>query len=266
MIGVFDSGFGGLTVLKSFLERIPNYNYVYLGDNARVPYGGKSEEVVYQYTKDAVDFLFEQGCELIILACNTASALALHKLQQEYLPKKYPNRKILGVVRPIAESIASDDSLGRVAIIGTRATVNSGVYSKEILKLNKNKKIFAQSAALLVPLIEEDYQKEEVLDIVLRDYLQFVEDNKTDRLVLACTHYPLLIEKIRKIIPKTCKFENPGEIIAKSLEDYLEKHSELKFRGKRDLTFYTTDSIDKFKKLGKRFLGQEIRSIKKINL
>ncbi len=266
MIGVFDSGFGGLTVLKSFLKHCPNYDYVYLGDNARVPYGGRSEEVVYEYTRDAVDFLFEQGCELIILACNTASALALRKLQQEYLPKKYPGKKILGVVRPIAEDIASKEDLKKIAVIGTNATVNSGVYSKEILKINQNKQVFAQSAALLVPLIEEDYKKEEVLDIVLRDYLQFVADNKADRLVLACTHYPLLLDRIRKIIPKTCKLENPGKIIAKSLESYLERHSELKFSNNKGLTFYTTDSVSKFKELGEKFLGQKIENIKKINL
>ncbi len=268
MIGVFDSGFGGLTVLRSFLEKCPQYNYIYLGDNARVPYGNKSKEIVYEYTREAVDFLFAQGCELIILACNTASALALRKLQREYLPKKFSGKKILGVVRPIAEAVAQKNNVNKVGVIGTKATIDSLVYNQEIGNVNVGKKVIAQSAPLLVPLIEEGYGKKQVLDIILKDYLQFLYDNNVDELILACTHYPLLINYIRDLIPNTCVLQNPGEIIAESLCNYLSRHREIKPNNnkKNSLVFYTTDSVEKFKELGEKFLGRKIKNINKINL
>ena len=159
MIGVFDSGLGGLTVLKSFLRVLPDYNYIYLGDSARAPYGGRSQDTIYGYTKEAVDFLFAHGCELIIIACNSASAQALRKIQQEHLPKKYPGKNALGVIRPLVEEVARDKNINRVGVIGTRATIESCAYKTELKKLNSDLEIFQTSAPLLVPLIEEGWSK-----------------------------------------------------------------------------------------------------------
>ncbi len=266
MIGVFDSGFGGLTVLKSFLKYCPEYNYIYLGDNARVPYGGKSRELIYEYSKQALDFLFKNDCQLVIFACNTASALALRKIQQEYLPEKYPDKKVLGVVRPIAENVASNKELERVGVIGTKATINSKVYSREINNLNKDIKVFEQSSPLLVPIIEDSNIPEEALDIILKQYLQFVTDEKIEELILACTHYPLLIDKIKNKLPKNCKLDCPGDTVAKSLLDYLDRHEEIKLRKEAKQKFYTTDSVEKFRDLGEIFLGREMKNVKKVNL
>ncbi len=266
MIGVFDSGFGGLTVLKSFLKIMPEYNYIYLGDNARVPYGGKSEKLIYEYSKQAIDFLFQQDCQLIIFACNTVSALALRKIQQEYLPKNYPDKKVLGVVRPIAENIASQKDIKKVGVIGTKATVNSKVYNKEINNLNKNIKVFGRATPLLAPIIEDNNIPEKALDIILKQYLQFVSNKKIEELILACTHYPLLMDKIKNVLPEICRLNCPGDIVAKSLVDYLSRHGEIKLKKEARQKFYTTDSIEKFKKLGEKFLGRKMENINKIKL
>jgi glutamate racemase len=268
MIGVFDSGVGGLTVLKSLFEHLPGYNYVYLGDNARMPYGNKTKEEVYEYTRQAVDFLFKQGCDLIIVACNTASALALRKIQQEYLPKKYPGKKILGVVRPMAEAIAVNKKFKKIGIIGTKATIKSKIYPREIKILNPKLKIFCQSAPLLVPLIESGWNDEQEIKTTLEKYLRPLKKAKIDLLVLGCTHYPFLEKQICQVMGKGCKIYNSGEIVALSLKDYLKRHPELAivWHPKPKLVFYTTGGVDAFKLIGDRFLGKKIEHIQRIVL
>jgi len=268
MIGVFDSGVGGLTVLKALLEHLPEYNYIYLGDNARAPYGNKTKKEVYQYTREAVDFLFKQGCQIIVVACNTASALALRKIQQEYLPKKYPGKKVLGVIRPMAEAIATLKRIKKVGVIGTEATIKSRIYQAEIKVLNKNLKVFSASAPLLVPLIEKGQIDKKETAEVLEKYLEPFKKTEVDLLVLGCTHYPYLEKKICQIMGKGCKVYNSGEIVALALKDYLKRHKELvlKLREIPKLNFYTTGDIKKFKSLGERFLGKKIKILEKVKI
>lgn len=265
MIGVFDSGVGGLTVLRSFLKYLPDYNYIYLGDNARLPYGDKSQETIYQYTKEAVDFLFAKGSSLIIIACNTASSEALRKLQQEYLPGRYQGKNVLGVVRPLAEKVASENS-GKVGVIGTKATIGSRVYKIEINKLNPGIEVFERATPLLVPLIENNWSAYPETKTILKRYLKEFQEKRIESLILGCTHYQFLIDKIKYIMGETCNVYNPGEIIAESLKDYLLRHSEFNIDKEGKLEFYTTDSIENFKKLGEEFLGEEIKNIAKIKL
>ncbi|MCK4745272.1 glutamate racemase [Candidatus Parcubacteria bacterium] len=268
MIGVFDSGLGGLTILKHFLKELPQYNYIYLGDSARAPYGNRSQDVIYGYAKEAVDFLFSKGCVIIIFACNTASSQALRKIQQEYLPKKYPDKKVLGVIIPLVEKSAKNDKIKKIGIIGTKATIASNVYCKELLKINAKLKIFQKSAPLLVPLIEEGWIKKKETKMIFKKYLRELKMEQIDALILACTHYPILIKNIKRIMPKRCIIYNPGEIVAKSFKKYLEKHPKLKTHQSNSpiCKFYTTDSINNFKTLGEKFLGQKINEIKKIKL
>jgi glutamate racemase len=268
MIGVFDSGVGGLTVLHHFLNDHPDYNFIYLGDNANVPYGNKSPEIIYAYTQKAVDFLYKQGCKLIIVACNSSSAQALRRIQQEYLPKHYPDLRVLGVIRPIAEKMASLKNVKRIGLIGTRATVNSNSYINEIKALNPDIEIFQKATPLLVPLIEEAYTKKPETKMILKKYLLELKLKKVQALILACTHYPFLLKEIRKIMGKKCLVFDPGKIVSDSLGDYIKRHPEmnLKDKTKQECTFYTTDNIEIFKRLGEFFLKKKINKIEKIEL
>lgn len=274
-IGVFDSGFGGLSVLRHFLKNLPQYDYIYLGDNARVPYGEKSPETVYEYTREAADYLFQAGCRLIILACNTASALALRRLQQEWLPKAWPDRRMLGVIRPTAEYFAAKMKScvaknRRLGIIGTKATINSGAYRAELNKLVNDLQIIDISAPLLVPLIEEGWTKKPETKMILKKYLRPLKEKGVTSLLLACTHYPLLMSSIKKIAGHKADVPDPGEITALSLKDYLGRHPELEILpspSPRRL-FFTTDNPEIFAANGSRFLGSAIKDIRhvKINL
>ena len=190
MIGVFDSGFGGLTVLKEFLKVLPDYDYIYLGDNARAPYGNKSDEVIYNYTKQAVDFLFKSGCKLIIIACHTASAKALRKIQQEYSPEFYPDKRVLGVVTPVVEEAIKLSRYHKLGIIGTMATINSGVYKKELEKLRDDLEIFGQACPLLVPLVEEGWIGKPETNKILKKYLQPLKIKQTDTCLLYTSPSP----------------------------------------------------------------------------
>lgn len=268
MIGVFDSGVGGLTVLRHFLIDHPQYNYIYLGDNANVPYGNKSPEIIYGYTKKAVDFLYSKGCKLIIIACNSASAQALRKIQQEYLPKKYPDLKVLGVIRPIAEKIISFENIKKIGIIGTRATINSNIYSDEIRFLNSSIEINQKATPLLVPLIEEGWLNKPETKMILKKYLRSLKVKQIQALVLACTHYPFLLKNIKRIMGKKCLVFDPGKVVSDSLKKYLEHHSEinLSLNKKGKCFFYATDNIEKFKELGEFFLGNKINNLEKVNL
>ena len=268
IIGVFDSGLGGLTVLKYFQRDLPGYNYIYLGDNARLPYGEKSASTIYDYTREAVDFLFAQGCNLIIIACNTASAQALRRLQQEYLPLNYPGRKILGVIRPLAEKMAKQPKIKTIGIIGTKATINSHAYKTEIQKLNPELKIEEASAPLLVPLIEEGWAKRPETKMILKKYLRPLKIKKIDALILGCTHYDFLYSEIKSIMGRRVIVPCPGEIIAASLRNYLNHHSELGLTPTADpvTRYYTTDSPLSFWKLGEKFLGHKIDNLEQIRV
>lgn len=266
-IGVFDSGLGGLTVLKNFIKILPNYSYSYLGDIARLPYGNKSKEAIYKYTCQSLDYLFKNNCPLVIIACNTASAQALRKIQQEYLPKKWPNKKVLGVIRPLVEEI-SDYKVNKVGVIGTKATINSNSYQQEIKKFNNNLTVFQQDAPLLVPLIEENKIKKTYTNKILKSYLRPLKLSRVQYLILACTHYPFLLKKIRKIMGPKCLVPEPGEIIALSLKKYLNRHPELEIKEakKPELNFFLTDEPKLFINMAEKFLNQKIKNVKQINL
>ncbi len=273
MIGVFDSGFGGLSILKEFLAHLPQYDYLYLGDSARTPYGNRSPEVIYNWTCEASDYLFKQGCELIILACFTASANALRRLQQEWLVSRehlntetlehMSTKRILGVLIPLAEE-AAKISKGHIGILGTRATINSGALEVEIKKKLADVEIFSQAAPLLVPLIEEGWQNRPETKRIVRYYLRPLKEKKIDTLLLACTHYPLLKRQIAEAMGKQIKIIDTGKTVALSLIDYLKRHPEIESKLKKSgqLRILTTDRPKEFEKLGSKFLGQNFKTTK----
>jgi glutamate racemase len=268
MIGVFDSGLGGLTVLRAFLKHLPQYDYLYLGDNARAPYGNKSLEVIYGYTRQAVEFLFGRGCILIILACNTASAKALRKIQQEWLPLHHPDRRVLGVVIPLAEVGVQVTRYGRIGVIGTRATIETKVYQQELDKLRSDLKVYGLACPLLVPLVEEGWAGKPETNRILKKYLRHLKDRKVDTLILGCTHYPFLQKDIGRIMGKNCKVLDGPEIVADKLQDYLHRHPEIETRLSRNgkVCYYTTDDPQRFKLFGEKFLKHSIREVDKLTL
>ena len=268
MIGVFDSGFGGLTVLRVLLGNLPEYGYIYLGDNARTPYGNKSLKLVYEYTRQAVEFLFGQGAVLIVLACNTASAKALRKIQQEWLPEHYPDRRVLGVVIPLAEAAIEASRYGTIGVIGTRATIESGVYEQELLKLAPEVKIHGHPCPLLVPLVEEDWAGRPETNMILKKYLRPLKGYKIDTLILGCTHYPFLKKDIGRIMGKNCQVLDAPAIVGEKLADYLKRHPEIEERLPRDRsrTFCTTDDPDRFRLFGEKFLGMKIPRVRAVSL
>jgi len=268
MIGVFDSGFGGLTILKAFFEALPEYHYLYLGDSARTPYGNKSLKVVYEYTRQAVDFLFRQGATLIILACNTASAKALRRIQQEWLPIHYPDRRVLGVAIPLAEAAVDASRYGRIGVIATRATVESKVYEQELHKLEPGLKIYERACPLLVPLVEEGWVGKPETRMILKKYLRPFKSEKIDTLILGCTHYPFLKKDITRIMGKNCHILDAPGIVADKLVDYLERHPEIEKRlyRERGRAFYTTDDTERFKAFGEKFTGLRIAEVQAISL
>ena len=264
MIGVFDSGFGGLTVLKEFLDVLPEYDYAYLGDNARAPYGGKSQKEIYRYTCEGIKFLFDKECDLVIIACNTASAKALRKIQQKYLPKHYPDKKVLGVIVPTAEDVG-EKGFKRIGIIGTESTVRSKTYVRELRKVDERIKIFQKACPRLAPLIEKDGMRSLEMEKAIKSYLEPLKNKKIDALVLGCTHYPILLEEIRNVMGDGIEIINPPSIIADKLKNYLERHKEIesKLSKNKKRIFYTTGDIKKFSELGGKFLGREVKKVKK---
>lgn len=261
MIGVFDSGFGGLTILSAFLKELPEYDYVYLGDSARAPYGNHSRENIQDFTQQGVEFLFKQGCKLVVLACNTASSNALRHLQEVLIRKPgEKGRNVLGVVVPIAEAIASS-GVRKIAIIGTRATVFSGVYKDEIEKRVKGLEIFEAACPLLVPMIEEGWAKKPETKKILKTYLRPIKSRSPEVLVPACTHYPIVQREIQQIMGKKVKVLDTGKIVAVALKDYLRRHPEYKMGRGGSREFYTTDSAEKFKEMGSVFLGEKIKKV-----
>lgn len=254
-IGIFDSGLGGLTVFKELLKKLPQYNYVYLADNARVPYGGKSDSLIYTYILEAVDFLFKKNCALIILACNTATAVALRKIQQEYLTKRYPDRRVLGVIRPTIETVI-EAGFKRVGVIGTHALVISESFSKELKKCNESIEVYQQACPLLVPIIEEGEMNWEGLDLILEKYLQPLKKVNIDSLILGCTHYGLIDDKIRSIMGKKIRIISEAKIVAAKLKDYFIRHPGLKSRlaKNRQRIYYVTDVHERYKNMMAIFL------------
>lgn len=274
-IGVFDSGLGGLAILREILKKLPQYDYVYLGDNARVPYGDRSATAIYQYTVQAVDFLARQSCSLIILACNTASATALRKIQREYLPKHHPNLKVLGVIRPTAEKAAATVHRGgvhRIGVIGTRATISTYAFTKELKKLARMYTapvyITEKATPLLVPLIEEGEIKGTELSRVLSNYLSPLKKARIDSLILGCTHYSLIKSQIQNVVGPKVKIISEGGVVAIKLKDYLNHHPEIekKLSKSSRREYYITDLNDRYLSLAKLFLGQGLRQKDKLKL
>lgn len=246
-IGIFDSGYGGLTVFRSIADKLPQYDYIYLGDNARSPYGDHDFDTVYQFTLECVEWLFKQGCPLVILACNTASARALRSIQQNVLPEKYPDKRVLGVIRPTAEVIGNYTKSRTVGVMGTRGTVKSESYPIEINHFFSDVKVYQQSCPMWVPLIENNEHLKPGADFYVKEYVEslLAKSEDIDCVLLACTHYPLLIPKIEQYLPKSVKLLSQGDIVASSLDKYLMKHPEIEFKiskGSKKMFFTTGDS------------------------
>ncbi len=261
-IGVFDSGYGGLTILRELRNELPELDYLYLGDNARAPYGSRSYDVVYKFTLEAVKYLFSRGCPLVILACNTASAKALRTIQQNDLPKMNPANRVLGVIRPTAEVIGDLSSSGTIGIMGTEGTVNSGSYDMEIAKLFPSFKVVSQACPMWAPIVENNEASGSGADYFVDKYVRslLAKDESIDTVVLACTHYPLLYPKIRKAVPEHIRVVNQGEIVARSLADYLRRHPEMDARITRggECRYLTTENPEKFNGLARIFLEQPV--------
>ena len=269
-IGVFDSGYGGLTILDKIREYMPEYDYLYLGDNARTPYGSRSFEVVYEFTLQAVKKLFELGCPLVILACNTASAKALRTIQQTNLPLIDPTRRVLGVIRPTAECIGTLTQSRHVGILATSGTIKSESYLMEVHKLFPDVTVTGEACPMWVPLVENNEYASEGADYFVQKHIrQLLEkDPKIDTIILGCTHYPLLIEKIRQYTPSHVQIVPQGEYVAHSLQDYLNRHPEMDIRCTKNGTcrFLSTESTAKFEESASIFLRMDEMEVESITL
>ena len=263
-IGVFDSGYGGLSVLKEIQRRLPEYDYLYLGDNARAPYGTRSFEIVYKFTLEAVKYLFDHGCHLVILACNTASAKALRSIQQNDLPKIDPCRRVLGVIRPTVEKVGALTHTGSIGLVGTPGTVKSESYDMEIAKLYPDYKLYSQPCPMWVPLVEYREFDSPGADYFVKQELDRLMSRRPDidTLILGCTHYPLLYDVIRHHTPPEINVVCQGGIVAESLADYMERHPEIADRcttgGK--CTYLTTENPEAFADLARVFLDEDIEA------
>ena len=263
-IGVFDSGYGGLTILDEIRRKLPQYDYIYLGDNARAPYGTRSFDIVYRFTLEAVRYLFEQGCQLVILGCNTASAKALRSIQQNDLPAIDPARRVLGVIRPTVEKIGEITKTGNIGIVGTPGTIRSHSYEMEIEKLYPGFRTFTQACPMWVPLVENGEATGEGTDyFVKRDVERLMAQNPgIDTVILGCTHYPLLKDKVEKYVPEGVTVLSQGAIVADSPADYLNRHPEMTARCSKGATcrYLTTESSDKFSESATVFLSEPVEA------
>jgi glutamate racemase len=257
-IGIFDSGLGGLVITHSLIRALPQYDYLYLGDTARVPYGNRSSDIIYQFTREAVDYLFRQDCALIIIACNTASAEALRRVQQEYLPANYPDRRVLGVLIPAAEEAAERSHSGKIGVLATQATIESGAFIREVRKLRPEAQIVQQPAPLLVPLIECDALQ--FAGPILDWYLEPLEQSGVDSLILGCTHYPLLRDQIEERVGEDMRIVDQRDFVPDKLRDYLHRHPEMECRltHRGDRQFQLTDRTSSAVALAERLFGHEI--------
>lgn len=263
-IGIFDSGYGGLTVMKEILQKLPDYDYIYLGDNARAPYGTRSFETVYRYTLQCVKWFFDRGCPLVVLACNTASAKALRTIQQHDLPGLNPANRVLGVIRPTTEIIGQYTKTKKVGILATNGTVMSGSYPIEIEKFFPDVEVYQEACPMWVPIVENNEHTQPGADYFVQKHLRNImgHDRDIDTLLLACTHYPLLRDKIEQFLPVGITLLSQGEIVADSLVDYFTRHPEIESRctkgGSR--AFYTTDSTEDFDNHASIFFGKAVSS------
>ncbi len=268
-IGVFDSGYGGLTILDKIRDVLPEYDYIYLGDNARAPYGTRSFEVVYEFTRQAVNKLFDMGCHLVILACNTASAKALRSIQMNDLPQIDPARRVLGVIRPTVECIGEISKNQHIGVLATAGTIKSESYPLEIHKLFPEIQVSGTACPMWVSLVENNESQDEGADYFIRKYIDQLlsKDPQIDTVILGCTHFPILLPKIRQYIPDHISIIAQGEYVAESLKDYLKRHPEMdaKCTKNGNCQFYTTEAEEKFSESASTFLKQQI-SVKHITL
>ena len=268
-IGVFDSGYGGLTILDKIREVLPEYDYIYLGDNARAPYGTRSFEVVYEFTRQAVNKLFDMGCHLVILACNTASAKALRSIQMNDLPQIDPARRVLGVIRPTVECVGEISKNQHIGVLATAGTIKSESYPLEIHKLFPEIQVSGTACPMWVSLVENNESQDEGADYFIRKYIDQLlsKDPQIDTVILGCTHFPILLPKIRQYIPDHISVIAQGEYVAESLKDYLKRHPEMdaKCTKNGNCQFYTTEAEEKFSESASTFLKQQI-SVKHISL
>ncbi|GAA4417160.1 glutamate racemase [Nibrella viscosa] len=265
-IGIFDSGYGGLTVLKEIVRKLPQYDYIYLGDNARTPYGTRSFDTVYHYTLECVQHLFSMGCRLVILACNTASAKALRNIQQLDLEKINPDYRVLGVIRPTTEVIGNYSKSGEVGILATKGTVTSESYLVEIEKFFPDVKVYQEACPMWVPLVENNEYMSAGADFFVKKHIDHLLEQSPaiDTLLLACTHYPLLLPKIKEHIPNNITILSQGEIVADSLADYLHRHPEMDEQCSKggQIRFFTTDSPEDFSRQASLFYGEPVQAEK----
>ena len=261
MLGFFDSGFGGLSVVREIRKRLPRYSFTYLGDNARTPYGSRSLDVIHRYTLEGVVELFNRGAELIVVACNTSSSVALRKIQQEYLATHYPDRRVLGIVIPTAEEVSALSRTKTIGILATEATVNSLAYPQEIAKIDPGVRVFQQACPLLVPIIEAG--EFDNIATPAQHYMErlIAQDSQIDTILLGCTHYALIEDLIRPMAPAGVKVTSQGTIVAAKLEDYLMRHPEMERRLDRSgtETFLSTENSPRIHRLATRFWGQPLR-------
>ena len=263
-IGIFDSGYGGLTILEQIRKELPGYDYLYLGDNARTPYGTRSFEVVYRFTLQCVEYLFGQGCQLVILACNTASAKALRTIQQNDLANIDPNRRVLGVIRPTVEEVGKLTKTNHIGLLATSGTVLSDSYPLEIHKINPDIQVTSEACPMWVPLIENNEHLHEGADYFVKKNIQnlFNNDNQIDTVILGCTHYPLLYDKIARELPRGVTIISQGEIVARSLADYLHRHPEMDEKCSKNghCRYLTTENPGKFSSSASIFLSGDIQA------
>ena len=261
-IGIFDSGYGGLTIYNEIKKLLPEYDYIYLGDNARTPYGTRSFDIVYEFTREAVRYLFAQGCQLVILACNTASAKALRSIQQLDLPLLDPNRRVLGIIRPTVECIGEVTKSRHVGVLATEGTIKSLSYPLEIRKLFPDIEVTGEACPIWVPLVETNEFASEGADYFVKRHIDnlLARDSKIDTIILGCTHYPILIDKIRKYVPEGIKILTQGAAVAASLKNYLQRHKQMDALCTKGGTtiFCTTESDGKFGDQASLFLNRPI--------
>ena len=258
-IGVFDSGFGGLDILHGIVKALPQYDYIYLGDSNRAPYGNRSEADIFRFTQQAVEFLFSQNCPLIILACNTASAQALSLIQHQVLPLSFPDRRVLGVIIPAVEAVA-EAKCSRVGVIATPSTADANAFARELAKLNPNIKVFQQACPKLVPLIESDQHRSKKIIRLLRIYLTPLLEKNIDSLILGCTHYGLIADQIQTIVGEKIRLLNEADLVPGKLAGYLLRHPQIekKLTKNKRIVFFSTKPSPKFDHLGSQFFGSTI--------
>ena len=263
-IGIFDSGYGGLTILRDIQQRMPDRDFIYLGDNARAPYGSRSFDVVYTFTLQCVQGLLEMGCHLVILACNTASAKALRNIQQNDLPRLDPERRVLGIIRPTVEQVGLTSQTRHIGLVGTTGTVQSMSYPLEFKKLYPDIIVTDKACPMWVPLVENNEYNGDGADFFVKKYIDELikKDEQIDTLILGCTHYPLLIDKIKKYLPERVRIVSQGELIAESLENYLSRHENIDAKCTRNgvTKYYTTESVEKFNEAASIFLNKRVEA------